>query len=331
MGSTVGVRDIPFPDFFPYLFVVLLALHLYLIYTIYMDNEFQKYKLQLRQSLDLDTKILLTKRRIADAVSKYGESGMYISFSGGKDSTVLLHLVRSLYPSVPAVFADTGLEYPEIREFVSSLNNVTSLRPKMGFRDVLENYGIPVLSKEVSQKLHEIRTTNSDKLRNKRLYGDDKGNGAMPKKWRYMIEAPFKISHNCCNVMKKSPFKKYEKETGRVPFIGTMAQDSTMRKTSYYKTGCNSFETKRPVSMPIAFWMEADIWEYITRFELPYSEIYDKGYERTGCMFCMFGVHLDGQPNRFQRMKQTHPKQWKYCMDVLGLRKVMWYLELPCE
>ena len=76
------------------------------------------------QALPLNLKVALTKQRIRQWVQEFGESGVYVSFSGGKDSTVLLHLVRSLYPDVVAVFCDTGLEYPEIRDFVKTFDNV---------------------------------------------------------------------------------------------------------------------------------------------------------------------------------------------------------------
>ena len=78
---------------------------------------------------------------------KHWEEKVYVAFSGGKDSTVLLHLVRSIYPEVPAVFSDTGLEYPEIKAFVRSVENVVWLRPKMSFKEVIEKYGYPVVSK----------------------------------------------------------------------------------------------------------------------------------------------------------------------------------------
>ena len=103
------------------------------------------------QALPLHLKVSLTKSRIRQWVGEFGTDGVYVSFSGGKDSTVLLHLVRELYPEVPAVFCDTGLEYPEIREFVKTFDNVVWLKPKMTFRKVIEKYGYPFISKEVSE------------------------------------------------------------------------------------------------------------------------------------------------------------------------------------
>ena len=123
--------------------------------------------------------------------------------------------------------------------------------------------------------------------------------------------------------MKKNPIKKYEKESGNKPIVGTMAHESRLRKMTYLKNGCNSFNSPRPISTPLSFWNEDDIWEYLRNKNVPYSKIYDMGYERTGCMFCMFGVHLEKGENRFQRMKKTHPKQYNYCINKLGCGKVL--------
>ncbi len=278
-----------------------------------------------RQSLGLDDKILLTNLRIRQWYQHWHDK-VYVAFSGGKDSTVLLDLVRKIYPDVPAVFVDTGLEFPEIREFVKTINNVLWLKPKMSFKKVIEKYGYPVVSKENSQKIDEIRNTKSDKLRNKRMYGDDEGYGKLPEKWKYLISADFKISNKCCNVIKKNPSKKYERETDRKPFVGTMATDSKMRKNSYVRTGCNSFDSQRPMSIPLGFWNESNIWDYIKKNNLKYSKIYDMGYDRTGCMFCMFGCHLEKTPNRFILMNYTHPKLYNYCMNNLGLKNVLSYM-----
>lgn len=106
--------------------------------------------LRQKQALPLSLKIALTKDRIRQWVNEYGEEGTYVSYSGGKDSTVLLHIVRSMYPNIKAVFCDTGLEYPAIRAFVRNTENVEILKPKMTFRDVIIKYGYPVISKEIA-------------------------------------------------------------------------------------------------------------------------------------------------------------------------------------
>lgn len=146
--------------------------------------------------------------------------------------------------------------------------------------------------------------------------------------------------------MKKNPAKRYEKETGRKPILATMACESYLRKTQWTKVGCNAFEGIRPRSAPMSFWTEQDVLHYIKKYNVPYASVYGDivfkeqddtlngqmnitdylginacdplettGVDRTGCIFCMFGAHLDETPNRFQMLKQTHPKQYDYCIN----------------
>ena len=122
-----------------------------------MSTKYSKEYLAELQGYPLSIKVSLTKQRIREWVHRYGEDGVYISFSGGKDSTVLLHIVREMYPDIPAVFVDTGLEYPEIRQFVKRFDNVVWLKPEMNFRQVIEKYGYPFISKEVSQCVYSAR------------------------------------------------------------------------------------------------------------------------------------------------------------------------------
>ena len=182
----------------------------------------EKNELISLQHLPLEIKIAKSKRRIEEWINYYGEDGVYISFSGGKDSTVLLNLVREVNPNIPAVFVDTGLEYPELKEFVNTFENVITLRPKMSFKQVIERYGYPMISKEQARYLYDINNS-TEKMRLKRLNGDSKGRFKLSKKYHYLIDSGYKISHRCCDVMKKNPAKSYEKKSGRVPFIGTMA------------------------------------------------------------------------------------------------------------
>ena len=329
------------------------------------------------QSLPLDAKIALTEKRIREWYDHF-DGNVYVSFSGGKDSTVLKHIVDSLYTDVPAVFVNTGLEYPEIQRFVQDIKgrrhpcfnaDVEILRPEMRFDEVLKKYGYPVLSKEVSEAVGECQRNNGkETFRRRKLRGellDREGNPSQynQAKWAFLLDAPFPISGSCCDVMKKRPAKQYEKRTGRKPIVGTMADESRLRFSKWMQHGCNAYDMQRQMSQPLSFWTEQDVLHYIKRYNVPYAAVYGDivarrnpsqidgqtcmadclgcyseddalettGAQRTGCIFCMFGVHLEKQPNRFQRLKVTHPRQWQYCMDELGLREVLEYINVPYE
>lgn len=301
-------------------------------------------ELQMLQSLPLDIKIAKSKLRIQEWVDFYGVDDCYISFSGGKDSLVMLHLIKQLdiNDRIPVVFVDTGLEYPEIKQFVKKIYpNVTILRPKKSFKQVIEEYGYPVISKEQAQYIEDIRT-GTEKIKLRRLEGVN-GQFKLSNKYRYLLDAPFKISSKCCAIMKKEPIRNYENKSRRVPFLGMMADDSFLRKNVYLKSGCNSFDSARPKSMPIGFWTEQDILQYIKNNNLELCSIYGNivqdengklkttGNNRTGCIWCMFGLQYDGEENRFQRLKITHPELHDYCMNKLGMKEVLEFMNEPYE
>ena len=327
-----------------------------------INQKHTAYDLIQMQSLPLDIKIRMTKERIQQWYEHW-DGMVYVSFSGGKDSTVLKHIVDSMYDDIPAVFVNTGLEYPEIQKFAMSQKNVVTIRPEMRFDEVIKKYGYPVVSKEVAQTVWEAKKnvkTGKYIYRIKKLNGEllDK-NGKYSSynipKWKFLLDAPYDISHKCCDVMKKRPVKTYERKTGRKAIIGTLASESTLRKTQWVKYGCNAFESKRPTSQPLSFWTEQDILNYIKQFDVPYCSVYGDivpdnegtilkttGCDRTGCIFCMFGCHLEKEPNRFQRLKETHPRQYEYCIgggemvdekwqpskEGLGLGKVLDYINV---
>lgn len=288
-------------------------------------------ELKRRQALPLKDKIKWSLGRIEEFCDVF-DNMVYASVSGKDSRSVEYHLIQQVLPDIPAVFVDTGLEFPEIRDSVKEIENLTILKPVMPFNQVIEKYGFPVISKEQSQFIYEYRTTKSEKLKDIRWNGNRWGRGKISEKWKFLVDAPFKISHKCCDIMKKNPVKKYEKETGRKPFIGTLAEESALRQQSYLRNGCNAFESNRPKSMPLSIWTEKDIWEYIQKFNVPYAKVYDMGYKRTGCQFCMFGIHLEKSDlfnkNRFQLLKETHPKRHSYCINKLGCGKVMDYINV---
>jgi len=108
------------------------------------------------QAMPLSDKVALTEDRIIEFYEHY-DGKVVISFSGGKDSTVLLDIARRLFPNIRAAFSNTGLEYPEIQAFVKEHDNVDIVRPKMTFRDVITNYGYPLISKEVAEAIFYAR------------------------------------------------------------------------------------------------------------------------------------------------------------------------------
>jgi 3'-phosphoadenosine 5'-phosphosulfate sulfotransferase (PAPS reductase)/FAD synthetase len=310
------------------------------------------WQLQQLQGLPLEVKIRKTQERIKEWYEHWNGQ-VYISFSGGKDSTVLLHIARQMYPDVEAVFVDTGLEYPEIRDFVKTFDNVTWLKPKMNFKQVIDKYGYPVISKNVSQAIYEARNKPDGQkalqFNPQSDYCKKYGDRYNLEKWTFLKDSDIPISHKCCHELKKKPAKLYEKATEKKPIVGTMTNESLLRQTEWLRSGCNSYDGKRPMGKPLSFWTEQDILHYIMQNNLPIASCYGEIIEgdqlegqtvldgcmtnlttskckRTGCMFCMFGVHLEKEPNRFQMMKETHPKQYDYCINKLGLGEVLDYI-----
>lgn len=322
-------------------------------------------ELRMRVSWTLDLKIEWFCRIYSQfMINTRGNA--YQSFSGGKDSDVGRDIIDKIhsgffahltpnwnrvvsYSKPPLVFSNTGLEFPEVVEHARNYTH-TQIKPKMGFTRVIAEIGVAVISKEVAQKLRQIRETKSEKLRQIRLFGSkEKGHGKLPIKYRPLIDAPFKISEKCCDKLKKEPFREYEKATGLFPIVFTTVGESRLRESSYLQTGCNSFDEGKERSRPLSIFTTADIWEYAGRFNMRFAEVY---YERnvmvegvdgilrnvviapetqTGCMFCMFGLQLEDKTknNRIQRIAISHPKIHDVIINKYGLGKVLDWLDLP--
>ena len=299
-------------------------------------------ELKYLQSLPLERKIEMTAQRIRGWYEYY-DGNVAVSFSGGKDSTVLMHIARNHWMcgyDIKVVFVDTGLEYPEIRQFVKTFDNVEIIRPKMNFVEVIKKYGYPIISKEVSKIIYYARKggtsgeVSMQKLNNEHYYKGKLSQYNCPK-YKPLLDTDFQISNRCCDVMKKAPAHEYSKKNGVYFMTAEMASESRLRTEQWLHHGCNGFDLNIPKSTPMAFWTEQDVLEYIYKYNLPIAEPYGEvietecqytfdgeqckyattGCDRTGCMFCAFGAHLEKGKTRFQRLKETHPKQYNYCLN----------------
>ena len=268
-------------------------------------------ELRQRQRWSLDQKIDHTFGTIDEFCRKVDNP--VISFSGGKDSTVLMHLVRNIMKrDLPAIFVNTGNEYPEIVKFATKkYNNVTVLRPKTNITRIIEKYGFPLISKEYSKMIYELR--NGSKYAQRYLTGkqaDGKETSfILPQKYRFLVNERFNCSDKCCSFLKKQPTSKLNSITAE------MAVESVLREKSWIKTGCNSFG-KHNKSKPFSIWTERDILEYKQQFNVEFCEIYeDARVARTGCMFCGFGATFEGL-SRFEIPMERYPKIYKYFLNI---------------
>lgn len=310
-----------------------------------MENKHTIADLYQMQSLPLDAKVRMTMARIEGWIREFGEDGVYISFSGGKDSTVLMDIIRNqMGYDIPAVFVDVPTQYPELRDYAKSWKDVEVIKPKMSFMEVCEKYGFPLISKEVSRHVSDVRNKGTNCYAY-RLFQEDSGSTLYDiKKWKFLIDAPFNIGNRCCTQLKKNPLHNYGRKTKRKPITAQMADESKQRTAQWIKFGCNGFSMKSPISNPMSFWTEQDVLQYIHTRKLPICSVYgevvedyeaeglmegqvtfgdfagDKilkttGCKRTGCMLCGFGCHLNND-TRFLQLKQTHEKMYNL-LDIV--------------
>ena len=306
--------------------------------------------LKQRQALPLLDKILLSKRRIMDFNRQTGGK-MYLAFSGGRDSTVLSHLISTALEvdgmsggmleetwKVPHVFNNTGVEWSNILRFVRLVGltqEVVYLTPKYSFFEIIKKYGYPVISKEVSQYIHQITAEGcrSEKTILKRLYGSCSGestylSGKIPEHaFGFLKPNSPLIGDKCCFYLKKKPAADYEKLTGNRPILGIMAEESRFRHQHATKHGCIYEKTSGLVCSPIIFWTQKDIEDYIKLFNVQVCDLYDQGFERTGCIGCLYGCKTKTQADeKLKPFKEKRPKQYQWYLEN-GLQEVLEALE----
>lgn len=281
-----------------------------------------------QQKLPLWKKVEYAKSKIREFVQLMNGK-VYISYSGGVDSEVLKHLVRSVYPGTLAVFSNTTNEFPEIIKHVKKQTNVQWVKPEMTIKEIIKKYGFPLVSKKTARKISDLRypTTANLKTR-KNVWLNDDSLFKLSYKWRFLVYEDFDTTSICCKILKHDPIHKFEKQSGLKPFVGIYAENSNMREDSAIRYGCNIYTEKTQISRPMMIWTKQDVWDYIRINNIDYCEIYDdkvlpdgtivEGEENTGCMVCGFGYDIECKKgrDRFDRLQKRRPKLYANYMKL---------------
>ena len=261
-------------------------------------------RLRQYQALPLENKIQNAKYLIQEALAK-GEAA--VAWSGGKDSTVLLHLVLPFQPSIVVIWNNTGVEFPETWPFIKKLRdewglNLHITKPAEGidFWWGVKKYGWPLLGKGIKKSLF----TNPKYINN----------------YKGKVGRAIPISSYCCDYLKERPSMRKYRELGiKVTLNGNMVAESRQRFFTWLDYGEFSYASSLKLwrCWPLWCWKDDDIWAYHEKFNLPHCAIYDKGHKRNGCWPC--GMDLAFPGNHLAILRLSHPKLWHFLMIEKGL------------
>ena len=269
----------------------------------------------------IDNEFLLQDRlqKIRQVINKYGEENFYISFSGGKDSTVLSALVDMALPDnkIPRVYANTGIELNMIRDFVFDMaktdDRVVVIKPSVPIKTMLEREGYPFKSKEHSHYVDVFQRNGWTKTSQRYMYPtEEREHYRCPKILRYQFEegTNLKISDKCCKRLKEEPLTKWQKENNKpYSIIGIMRAEGGRRN----RAQCLAFQGKKlKAFQPLA--PITEVWEewFIKTYNIKICDIYYPPYnfDRTGCKGCPFALDLQKELVTLERF---FPKERAQC------------------
>lgn len=223
------------------------------------------------------------------------------------------------------------------------------LKPMKPKAEVIQELGFPVLSKEIAGKISLLQnpTPKNATVRHAIITGETGEYGGFQKNSRMKLSqrwlekfggadeegaqlgyeaAPFKVSDRCCYYLKEKPCEDWAKANNSVPYLGLMASEGGRREKSLMMHGCNYFGKNTIRSAPFAIFSRQDILQLAIDLDVPVPEEYGKIVrdadgtlrttlaQRTGCTMCGFGIHMEKRPNRFDRMRESNPKEWEFWM-----------------
>lgn len=275
----------------------------------------------------MDNEFILYDRleKIRQVVGKYGEENFYLSYSGGKDSTVLSELIDMALPgnTIPRVYADTGIEFTMIREFVYnkslSDNRFVMIKPSKNIKNMLEEKGYPFKSKGHSEILSRYQRSGRT-LSVKQYLGEREDKApwssekSCPKILKYQFSEGFnlKVSDSCCNELKEKPLGKWKRENGKkYGIVGIMRAERGRRSTAVclaFKGGkLANFQPLAPITK------EWEAW-FIDTYNISICDIYKPpfNFERTGCKGCPFCHRLQEELDTLEEFFPAEKKQCEY-------------------
>jgi len=245
-----------------------------------MTYKTNRKEYDIKKNWTLDQKIEHTKNRILQFY-EHNNGKVYLAFSGGKDSTVLKHIIDNMELSIKKVFSNTTNEHFEIINFVKTFGkDIIWTSPEKSFKQIIKEIGVPIISKKVSMMINTINNPTGKNEATINLYStgikQDGSKGSahliLPKKYKYLLDIKFPATQECCDILKKKPMHEYEKQSSERPIVATLAEESLMRMQSYFQTGCINYNQN--VAKPMSIWTEDDVWEYINKYNVEICDIY---------------------------------------------------------
>ena len=315
------------------------------------------------QQLPYEVKIRRAEQRayeFRDEIEKRGHA-CHVSI-GGLDSITLFLFLQKISIKAPGISV-SGLEDKSIQRVHEQLG-ITKINSYKSKVEVLNSIGFPVISKKIAGRIDVLQhpTEQNKTVRNAIITGQCGKQGhyakfsrmQLPQKWLYLfagmanaeygtnyLEAPFKVSNKCCYYLKEKPCDDWAKKNNSYPYLGLMASEGGQREESLMEHGCNYYGKTVIRSAPFATFLRQDILQLAIDLKVPVPEIYGEikrksdgtlyttKAQRTGCTMCGFGIHMEKRPHRFDRLKESNPKEWTFwmyncCTDKVTGEKYGW-------
>lgn len=316
------------------------------------------------QTLPYEYKITYAKG-LAKQFYEETKGNVFCSVGGLDSITLLIFLRKYVDPGIPGM-SISSLEDKSIQRVHQSLGNMVILKPYKTKVQVIKEHGYPVISKDKAGKIQLLQnpTEKNSTVRHAIITGDTGAYGGwrkgtrmrLPQKWLDLFAgpenekygthyqtAPFKVSPDCCYHMKEKPADDWAKANKVHPYMGLMASEGGQRQKALMKNGCNYYGKTVTRSCPFAIFSRTDILQLALDLEVPLPEIYGEikrqlngtlettKAKRTGCTMCGFGIHIEKRPHRFDRLRETNPKEWHFWMYKMGWGQVLDYIGVGWE